>query len=425
MKKVIVLGGGESGVGAAILAQRNHWNVFVSDAGTLTKSAIKVFNDAGILWEEGGHNMDQILSAQLVVKSPGIPNDVPVMLAIQNAQIPIVSEIEFASNYTDATLIGITGSNGKTTTAMLTHHLLTEGGINAGLAGNIGHSFAKAVVEDQHEVYVLEISSFQLEHIQKFHPHIAVITNLTPDHLDRYNNSFEEYCAAKFNLLKNQTQDDHFLYDADDKTILSGITKSEINAQQHPYSTIYSNPMFTINNPALRGQHNAKNAMAAATIAQLFQLSNQDIQASLQTFQGAAHRLEHVVNILKVEYINDSKATNVNATFYALESMSKPTVWIVGGVDKGNDYTSLLPLVRQKVKAIVCLGVDNQKIMDVFSPVVDILVETQHMEVAVKAAYKLANKGDAVLLSPACASFDLFTNYEDRGNQFKAAVRKL
>ncbi len=425
MKKLIVLGGGESGIGAAVLAQRNQWDVLVSDAGTLSLAAKKAFDDAGILWEEGGHNMDQILAAQLVVKSPGIPNDVPVIVAIEKAEIPIVSEIEFASNYTDATLIGITGSNGKTTTAMLTHHLLTEGGIDAGLAGNIGNSFAKAVVEDQHEVYVLEISSFQLEHIQKFHPHIAVITNLTPDHLDRYNNSFEDYCAAKFNLLKNQSKNDHFLYEADDKTILSGISNIEVNAQQHPYTTINSTPMFTLNNPALRGQHNAKNAMAAATIAQLFQLSNQDIQASLQTFQGAAHRLEHVVNILKVEYINDSKATNVNATFFALESMIKPTVWIVGGVDKGNDYTSLLPLVHQKVKAIVCLGVDNQKIMDVFSPVVDVLVETQHMENAVKAAYKLANKGDAVLLSPACASFDLFANYEDRGNQFKAAVRKL
>ena len=425
MKKLIVLGGGESGIGAAVLAQRNHWDVFVSDAGILSESAKKIFDHAGILWEEGGHNMARILSAQLVVKSPGIPNNVPVMLAINDAQIPTVSEIEFASNYTDATLIGITGSNGKTTTAMLTHHLLTTGGINAGLAGNIGHSFAKAVVEDQHEVYVLEISSFQLEHIQKFHPHIALITNLTPDHLDRYNNSFEEYCDTKFNLLKNQTKNDHFLYDAEDKAILSRIAKSEIRAQQYPYSTHQSTPMFTINNPALRGKHNAKNAMAAATIAQLFQLSNQDIQASLQTFQGASHRLEHVVNILKVEYINDSKATNVNATFYALESMNKSTVWIVGGVDKGNDYTSLLPLVRQKVKAIVCLGVDNQKIIDAFSPVVDVLVETQHMEVAVKAAYKLANKGDAVLLSPACASFDLFANYEERGNQFKAAVRKL
>lgn len=425
MKKLIVLGGGESGIGAALLAQRNQWEVFVSDAGKLSQEAKAVFSDVGVLWEEKGHSMDRILAAQLIVKSPGIPNDIAVIREIELAKIPMVSEIEFASNYTDATLIGITGSNGKTTTAMLTHHLLTEGGIDAGLAGNIGNSFAKAVVEDQHEVYVLEISSFQLEHIQKFHPHIAVITNLTPDHLDRYNDSSEAYYAAKFNLLKNQTKNDHFLYDAEDETILSGIAQHDVKAQQHPYTNSNSTHMFSIDNPALRGRHNAKNAMAAATIAQLFQLSNQKIQASLQTFQGASHRLEHVVKILKVEYINDSKATNVNATFFALESMNKPTIWIVGGVDKGNDYTSLLPLVHKKVKAIVCLGVDNQKIMDVFSPVVDILTEAQSMDAAVKAAYKLANKGDAVLLSPACASFDLFANYEDRGNQFKAAVRKL
>lgn len=425
MKKLVVLGGGESGIGAALLAQRNHWEVLVSDAGSLSPAAKKEFNVNQIAWEEGGHSLDIILQASLVVKSPGIPNHVPVIVAIEKAQIPLVSEIEFASSYTNATLIGITGSNGKTTTAMLTHHLLTEGGIDVGLAGNIGNSFAKAVMEDQHEVYVLEISSFQLEHIQKFHPHIAVITNLTPDHLDRYDNSFESYCDAKFNLLKNQTQTDHFLYDAEDNVISSGISRHKIKAKQHPYTNVNSMSMFTIDNPSLRGHHNAKNAMAAATIAQLFQLSNQKIQDSLQTFQGAAHRLEHVVNILKVAYINDSKATNVNATFYALDSMTQPTVWLVGGVDKGNDYTPLLPLVHEKVKAIICIGVDNHKLMDVFSPVVDVLVETQSMDMAVKSAYKLATKGDAVLLSPACASFDLFENYEDRGNQFKAAVRKL
>jgi UDP-N-acetylmuramoylalanine--D-glutamate ligase len=425
MKKLVVLGGGESGIGAALLAQRNQWDVLVSDAGKLTDVAKQEFDTHNVVWEEGGHSLDTILQASLVVKSPGIPNHIPVIVAIENAQIPIVSEIEFASNYTKAMLIGITGSNGKTTTAMLTHHLLTDGGVNAGLAGNIGNSFAKAVIADQHEVYVLEISSFQLEHIQKFHPHIAVITNLTPDHLDRYDNSFEAYCDSKFNLIKNQTDTDHFLYDAEDKSIASGLARHDVKAKQHPYANANSTPMFAIDNPSLRGRHNTKNAMAAATIAQLFQLSNQEIQASLQTFQGAPHRLEQVVKILKVDYINDSKATNVNATFFALDSMTKPTVWIVGGVDKGNDYTSLLPLVHEKVKAIVCVGVDNQKIMDVFSPVVGVLVETASMDMAVKAAYKLSSKGDAVLLSPACASFDLFENYEDRGNQFKAAVRKL
>ncbi len=425
MKMLVVLGGGESGIGAAALAKHNNWDVFVSDAGSLSDAAKKEFDTMGVAYEQGGHTMSKILTAALVVKSPGIPNTVAVIQEIEHAAIPIVSEIEFASNYTDATLIGITGSNGKTTTAMLTHHLLSSGGIDAGLAGNIGNSFAKALMQDQHDVYVLEISSFQLEHIKKFHPHIAVITNLSPDHLDRYNNSFKDYCATKFNIAKNQTEEDHFLFEADDENIISGITESNIKAQKHPYTNANSNTMFTVNNPSLLGRHNAKNAMAAATIAQLFQLRDQDIQASLQTFQGAEHRLEHVVNILKVAYINDSKATNVNATFYALESMTKPTIWIVGGVDKGNDYSSLLPLVHEKVKAIVCLGVDNQKIIDVFSPVVDVLVEAKNMDVAVKASYDLSQKGDAVLLSPACASFDLFANYEDRGNQFKAAVRKL
>ena len=425
MKKLVVLGGGESGIGAAALAKHNNWDVFVSDAGRLTIASKKEFESIGISYEEGGHTIKKILEAELVVKSPGIPNTAAVIMDIEAAKVPIVSEIEFASNYTDATLIGITGSNGKTTTAMLTHHLLSDGGINAGLAGNIGNSFAQALLQDKHDVYVLEISSFQLEHIKKFHPHIAVITNLTPDHLDRYNNSFKDYCATKFNISKNQTEEDHFLYEADDENIAAGVMQFNVKAQQYPYNNVNKNAMFTVNNPSLLGRHNAKNAMAAATIAQLFQLSNRDIQASLQTFQGAAHRLEHVVNILKVAYINDSKATNVNATFYALESMSKPTIWIVGGVDKGNDYSSLLLLVHEKVKAIVCLGVDNQKIIDVFSSVVDVLVEAKNMGDAVKASYDLSSQGDAVLLSPACASFDLFTNYEDRGNQFKAVVRKL
>jgi UDP-N-acetylmuramoylalanine--D-glutamate ligase len=391
----------------------------------LTAAAKKEFETTGVSYEEGGHTIEEILKAELVVKSPGIPNTAAVIMDIDAANIPIVSEIEFASNYTDATLIGITGSNGKTTTAMLTHHLLSDGGINAGLAGNIGNSFAQALLQDKHDVYVLEISSFQLEHIKKFHPHIAVITNLSPDHLDRYNNSFKNYCATKFNITKNQTEEDYFLFEADDENIAVGVAQFNVKAQQYPYNNANKNAMFTVNNPSLLGRHNAKNAMAAATIAQLFQLSNRDIQASLQTFQGAAHRLEHVVNILKVAYINDSKATNVNATFYALESMSKPTIWIVGGVDKGNDYSSLLPLVHEKVKAIVCLGVDNQKIIDVFSSVVDVLAEAKNMGDAVKASYNLSSQGDAVLLSPACASFDLFVNYEDRGNQFKAAVRKL
>jgi UDP-N-acetylmuramoylalanine--D-glutamate ligase len=425
MKKLVVLGGGESGIGAAALAKHNNWDVFVSDAGMLTAAAKKAFENIGVRYEEGGHTINEILKAELVVKSPGIPNTVTVIKEIEAAEIAIVSEIEFASHYTDATLIGITGSNGKTTTAMLTHHLLSDGGIDAGLAGNIGNSFAQALLQDKHDVYVLEISSFQLEYIKKFHPHIAVITNLSPDHLDRYDNSFKDYCATKFNITKNQTEEDYFLYEADDENITSSVAQFNIKAQQYPYNNANNNAMFSFDNPSLFGRHNAKNAMAAATIAQLFQLNDQDIQASLQTFQGAAHRLEHVVNILKVAYINDSKATNVNATFYALESMSKPTIWIVGGVDKGNDYSSLLPLVHEKVKAIVCLGVENQKIIDIFSSLVKVLVEAKNMDDAVKASYDLSSQGDAVLLSPACASFDLFENYEDRGDQFKGAVRKL
>ena len=418
---MVVLGGGESGIGAASLAKHNNWDVFVSDAGTLTADAKKEFEIIGVRYEEGGHSMEEILKAELVVKSPGIPNTIAVIKKIEEAEITMVSEIEFASNYTDAILIGITGSNGKTTTAMLTHHLLSDGGINAGLAGNIGNSFAQALLQDKHDVYVLEISSFQLEHIKKFHPYISVITNLSSDHLDRYENSFKNYCTTKFKITKNQTAEDHFLYEADDKNITACIAQFSIKAQHYPYK----NTMFTVNNPSLIGRHNAKNAMAAATIAQLFKLSDQEIQASLQTFQGAPHRLEHVVNILKVAYINDSKATNINATFYALESMSKPTIWIVGGVDKGNDYSSLIPLVHEKVKAIVCLGVDNQKIIDVFSSMVKLLVQVKNMDDAVRASYDLSSKGDAVLLSPACASFDLFENYKDRGDQFKSAVRKL
>ena len=425
MKKLVVLGGGESGIGAALLAQRNQWDVLVSDAGKLTDVAKQEFDTHNVVWEEGGHSLDAILQASLVVNSPRSPTHNPLIVAIENAQIPIVSEIEFASNYTKATLIGITGSNGKTTTAMLTHHLLTESGVNAGLAGNIGSSFAKAVIADQHEVYVLEISSFQLEHIQKFHPHIAVITNLTPDHLDRYDNSFEAYCDAKFNLIKNQTDTDHFLYDAEDKSIASGLARHDVKAKQHPYANANSTPMFAIDNPSLSGRHNTKNAMAAATIAQLFQLSNQEIQASLQTFQGAPHRLEHVVKILKVDYINDSKATNVNAAWYAINSMNKPLIWICGGVDKGNDYSDLVPLVKEKVKSIICLGENNTKIINEFKNVVERIDEAKSMKDAVLLAYQLSSKGDVVLLSPACSSLDLFSNYEHRGREFKSQIRLL
>jgi UDP-N-acetylmuramoylalanine--D-glutamate ligase len=357
---------------------------------------------------------------------------VSVVEAIQKHGIELISEIEFASRHTQATIVGITGTNGKTTTAMLAHHVLKSAGKSVSLAGNVGLSFAKAVANENPDFWVLELSSFQLEDLRDFHPHIAVMTNLSPDHLDRYDNNYERYIDAKFNMLTNQTSEDYFVYDAEDKDIQLGIQRNIPKGKCIPftdttinYNNLKSIDMNNIDNTSLRGTHNAKNAMAAAAIAQLVNIRKETIRESLKTFKGASHRLEQVLQILKVDYINDSKATNVNAAYYALESMNRPTVWIVGGVDKGNDYSALMPLVRQKVKAIICLGLDNDKLIDVFSPAVNLMVEASGMQEAVQAAYHLAEKGDAVLLSPACASFDLFENYEDRGNQFKEYVRQL
>ncbi len=431
-KHMIVLGGGESGVGAALLGHQLGYNVFVSDKGSIGTSFQKELDDHQIQWEQGQHTTAQILRADLVIKSPGIPSDIPIVEAIRSAEIPLLSEIEFASLHTDAELIGITGTNGKTTTAMLTHHLLASAGKSVALAGNIGESFAKAITTNSPDYWVLELSSFQLEDILSFHPRYAVMTSLTPDHLDRYNNNFDRYVDAKFCMLKNQTEEDYFIYDDTDDEIKSALERHKPKSQRIPYTDkkikdkrFNSIDMIRIDNPSLEGIHNSKNAMAAATIAQLVNIRKQTIRESLQTFKGAPHRLEKVLSILKVDYINDSKATNVNATYYALESMTRPTIWIVGGVDKGNDYTKLLPLVRKNVKAIICLGLNNEKIIDCFSPVVNLLVEAGSMFEAVQASYDLAKKGDTVLLSPACASFDLFENYEDRGNQFKQLVRQL
>lgn len=431
-QRLAVLGGGESGIGAALLGQKLGFKVFVSDAGPITQLFADQLDKHNIEWESGRHTLPQILQADIVVKSPGIPNHVAVVQAVRDKNIELVSEIEFACRYTKGTIVGITGTNGKTTTAMLTHHLLKSAGRSVALAGNVGLSFAKAVADQNPDFWVLELSSFQLEDLRDFHPHIAVMTNLSPDHLDRYENSYERYADAKFNMLRNQTSEDYFIYDATDKDILKGIRRNHPKSNSIPFteSTIQdknlkSIDMITIDNDSLRGTHNAKNAMAAAAIAQLVNIRKETIRESLKTFQGASHRLEPVLQILKVDYINDSKATNVNAAYYALESMNRPTVWIVGGVDKGNDYSALLPLVRQKVKAIVCLGVDNEKLIDVFSPAVNLMVEAAGMKEAVQAAYHLAEKGDAVLLSPACASFDLFENFEDRGDQFKKYVRQL
>jgi len=443
-ERLVILGGGESGVGTAILGKKKGFEVFVSDFGKIKEKYKQVLIHHEIKWEEGGHTEAKILSATSVMKSPGIPDNAPIVKKLKEAGIKVISEIEFASKFTDALIIGITGSNGKTTTATLTYELLKQGGLNVALGGNIGKSFAEQVSEDRYENFVLELSSFQLDGIEAFTPHIAVLTNLSPDHLDRYDYNYENYIASKFRIAMNQTKDDYFIYDADDEEITTWLAKNPIRSQLLPFSvkkelkhgafikdkeiiiTIDNNNLtMPIASLEIQGQHNQKNAMAASTIATLLKIRKATIRECLENFQGVEHRLEKVLKINNVMYINDSKATNVNAVYYALDSMETPTVWIVGGVDKGNDYKELLPLVNEKVKAIICLGVDNEKIINAFGNVVDMMVETQSMEQAIKAAYRLAERGDTVLLSPACASFDLFENYEDRGRQFKEAVRHL
>lgn len=443
--RLVVLGGGESGVGTAILGKQKGYEVFVSDFGKIKDNYQEVLTSNEIVWEQEQHTEALILNADVVMKSPGIPDKAPIVKKLIERGVSVISEIEFAAPFTDAVTVGITGSNGKTTTTLLTYHVLKQGGLNVGLAGNIGKSFAWQVAENKHDVYVLELSSFQLDGIINYKPHIAIITNISPDHLDRYNYDYSLYIASKFRITKNQTATDYLIYDQEDEAIQNWLNQNTIKAHKVPfklgvtpeqegaylekdnlYSTI-NNDLFTmpINELALEGKHNIKNAMAATAVAQLLKIRKQTIRESLTNFQGAEHRLEKVLKIQGVQYINDSKATNVNSVFYALDSMTTPTVWIVGGVDKGNDYDELMPLVREKVKAIVCLGVDNTKISNTFNNVVDIMVETTSMTEAVQIAKRLAEKGDSVLLSPACASFDLFENYEDRGNQFKQAIYNL
>ncbi|MDO5970799.1 UDP-N-acetylmuramoyl-L-alanine--D-glutamate ligase [Flavivirga aquimarina] len=443
MGRLVILGGGESGIGTALLGKEKGYDVFVSDKGAIKEKYKQVLIHNEIEWEDEKHSEEKILNADIVMKSPGIPDKVPLVKQIRDKDILIISEIEFASMFTQATIVGITGSNGKTTTASLTHHILKQE-LNVGLAGNIGDSFAKQVLEEGFENYVLEISSFQLDDIASFKPHIAVITNITPDHLDRYNYQFEKYIASKFRIALNQTKEDYLIYDADDEVIVNHLKNNPVQSTLLPFSLTKriekgaylddNNIIITINNNqiimpttnlTLEGKHNIKNAMAASTVSHLLKIRKQTIRESLENFQGVEHRLEHVLKINKVQYINDSKATNVNATYYALESLDTPTVWIVGGEDKGNNYEELFSFVNEKVKAIICLGVDNEKLMKTFSGMVDIIVETQFMSEAVKIAYKITEAGDSVLLSPACASFDLFENYEDRGRQFKNAVRNL
>ncbi|MFD1062128.1 UDP-N-acetylmuramoyl-L-alanine--D-glutamate ligase [Winogradskyella litorisediminis] len=443
MKRLVILGGGESGVGTALLGKAKGYDVFVSDKGEIKQNYKDVLIHNEIKWEDKQHSESLILNADIIMKSPGIPDKVELIQKIKTAGINVVSEIEFASHYTDATLVAITGSNGKTTIASLTHHILKQE-LDVGLAGNIGDSFAKQILEKNHQNYVLEVSSFQLDDIQDFKPHIAILTNISPDHLDRYDYKFENYIASKFRIIENQTEDDYFIYDADDEVISEWLENNPIKSQKLPFSLTKEfengayikeeNIIINIDNNhiimpikklALDGKHNVKNAMAASTAAHLLKIRKQTIRESLENFQGVEHRLENVLRINKVQYINDSKATNVNATYFALESMQAPTVWIVGGVDKGNDYREVFQFVNEKVKAIICLGTDNTKLMQTFGNMVDVIIETQFMSEAVKIAYKIASAGDNVLLSPACASFDLFENYEDRGRQFKEAVRKL
>jgi len=443
--RLVILGGGESGVGTAILGQQKGYDVFVSDFGKIKENYKEVLTSNGIAWEDEKHTEELILNADVVMKSPGIPEKAPIVKKLIEKGISVISEIEFAIQFTDATTVGITGSNGKTTTTLLVYHLLKQGGLNVGLAGNIGKSFAWQVAENKHDIYVLELSSFQLDGIINYKPHIAIITNISPDHLDRYNYDYSLYIESKFRITKNQTEADYLIYDNEDEAIQNWLKNNTIKANKIPFSlatkpeyqgiflednnmnTSINKELFTmpINELALEGKHNIKNAMAATAVAQLLNIRKQTIRESLANFQGVEHRLEKVLKIQGVQYINDSKATNVNSVFYALDSMTTPTVWIVGGVDKGNDYDELMPLVREKVKAIVCLGVDNTKISNAFNNVVDVMVETTSMAEAVQIAQRLAEKGDAVLLSPACASFDLFENYEDRGKQFKQAIYNL
>ncbi len=444
MSRIVVLGGAESGVGAAVLAKVKGFDVFLSDKGQIKEEYAQTLRKWDIPFEEGQHTEEKILNADEVVKSPGIPGTVPMVQKIRENGIRIVSEIEFASRYDSAKKICITGSNGKTTTTSLIYYLLKNAGLNVGLGGNIGKSYAYQVATEHFDYYVLEISSFQLDDIYDFRPDIAIITNITPDHLDRYDHKMENYVAAKFNITRNLTQDDCFIFDSDDAITIGHLNSIVLRCKMLPFSQQKEVPQgaflrdgkmvlryekeetdIFLQELALGGKHNIYNSMAAALAAKVAGIENEVIRHSLKTFQPIEHRLEPVVSIKDVLYINDSKATNVDSAWYALECQNRPVVWIVGGTDKGNDYSVLDELVKEKVKAIVCLGKDNSKIHAAFEKLVPVIADTQSADEAVKKASELAVSGDVVLLSPCCASFDLFKNYEDRGEQFKAAVRKL
>jgi UDP-N-acetylmuramoylalanine--D-glutamate ligase len=442
-KRIVILGAAESGVGAAILAQKQGYDVFVSDSGLIKTEYSKILDKYKIEYESKQHTEKLIFNADEIIKSPGIPDQVPLVQSLVKQNIPVINELEFACRYTDAKLICITGTNGKTTTTLLTYHILKRAGLNVGLGGNIGKSFAFQVAQNTFDHYVLEVSSFQLDGMFDFKADIAILTNITPDHLDRYNNNLQHYIDSKFRITRNQTGADHFIYCADDALTIQEIKKHKLKSSNHPFSiyktegmhAFLENEQLTIqlNNPftmsikdlALQGKHNLYNSMASGIAARALEIRKDVVRESFADFENIEHRLEFVNTVHGIDFINDSKATNVNSTWYALESMQKPVIWIAGGVDKGNDYTMLKDLVKQHVKAIVCLGKDNQKIIEAFKGIIPEIVETQSANEAVREAYKLGKQGDAVLMSPCCASFDLFENYEDRGRQFKAAVRAL
>ena len=442
-KHIVILGAGESGVGAALLAKKQEWNVFVSDAGKIKADYKTELDNNKIEWEENTHSTDRIFQAELIVKSPGIPETTDLMRALRNKQVKIISEIEFAGYYTRGKSICVTGSNGKTTTTMLTHHILKKAGWDVGLAGNVGKSFAKQVAEGDHDWYVLELSSFQLDDMFDFKADIGILTNITPDHLDRYENQMQKYVDSKFRILNNQNHEDWFIYNYDDTIIREELSKRKLSMNLAPFSlkeeikvgayavnnqliiNIKDQLTMSIHELALKGKHNTQNSLAAGIAARIVEIRKSVVRESLEDFENVEHRLEFVAKVNGIEFINDSKATNINSTWYALETMENPVVWVVGGVDKGNDYSELSNLVKDKVKAIICLGIDNQKIIKAFGHLVETIVEVGSATEAVAYAYRLAKKNETVLLSPACASFDLFENYEDRGNQFKQAVRKL
>ncbi len=446
-KRIVILGGGESGVGSAVLAKKLGHDVFLSDKGSLKDKYKEELNLHNIPFEENQHTESLILNADEVIKSPGIPNNVPLIQTLRSKGISVVSEIEFAGRHTNAKKICITGSNGKTTTTLLTYHILKNGGLNVGLGGNVGKSFARQVAENSFDYYVLELSSFQLDDMYDFKADVAILTNITPDHLDRYEYNFQNYIDSKFRIVQNQTADDAFIFFSDDPIIMKEIQNRNIAAKQYPYTLQDHLPFGTegayisednfiihinqinfimkMSELALSGMHNAANSMAAGVAGRIFDLRKELIKESLENFENIEHRLEYVGKVNGVTFINDSKATNINSTWYALGSMNQPTVWIAGGQDKGNDYNELMEFVKAKVKVIICMTKDSSKIRKAFEGVVSTIIDVNGAEQAVRAAYDLAHEGDTVLLSPACASFDMFENYEDRGRQFKAAVKGL